>query len=296
MSGGTKTAMAEIIAEIGSNWKVGGEDGLSRALRLIESAAKNGATTVKFQLFRAEDLYRDHDASTKLVPYELKVSWLSELMDCATQNGVEFLCTPFYLNAVEILERHGIKRYKIASWDLTYHPLLEVVKQTKKPVILSTGASTMEEVSDAIDILRPAEEYENPEYDLTLMHCQGGYPTRIEDTILRRVLNLATEFFPIRVGLSSHIPLPHIVASSVLFGATTIEVHYDLPDKKGIESAHSFSGDSFRDLVMMTHQFEQALDCNCDMTLADKLARNMYRRDPSDWLRPVINSENTTTD
>lgn len=273
---------AEIVAEIGSNWYASGENGLDRAKRLIESAAKSGANTVKFQLLRGELLYRERKEQLARKPIELPVNWIPELVKTSNDNGVEFFCTPFYLDAVDILKEY-VYKWKIASWDMTYLPLLEKVAETKMPVVMSTGAATLEEVNNSLGMLETGIGLD----DVTLLHCTGGYPTKPEDMILNRINDLASEFFPVHVGLSSHCIVPAITASAVLFNAEYIEVHYDLKDRAGAESGHSYTPQTFSELVKLVKMFEEAKDCGCERTFVDAQARNMYYRDPSDWLRPV---------
>lgn len=275
--------MTEFIAEVGSNWYVPTEKGLERAKKLIESAAKSGADVVKFQLFRANELYRDSVKQGSLKHLELPLEWIPALKQECDNNGVEFLCTPFYVDAISVLSNY-VQRWKIASWDLTYKPLLTAVAETGMPMILSTGAATFPEVDEA---LKPFTELDK----VTLLHCTGGYPTEPRDMVLRRILDLATEFFPVHVGLSSHCIVPHITAASVLYGAEIIEVHYDLKDKLGAEASHSYSPQSFTEMIKLANQLGEAKDCGCERTLVDAIARNNYYRDPSDWLRPVLNPQ-----
>lgn len=270
----------EIIAEIGSNFVVGdnADDNLDRALTLIDVAASQGANTVKFQLFRADKLYSNPKRVAELKPYELPIEWLPKLVSCCNENGVEFLCTPFYVDAVSELDPF-VKRWKIASPDIVFEPLLDKVSAFDKlPVLLSTGFSYVQEIQYAIDII-------GPRHDITLLHCTGGYPTPIEEMNLRRLLDLGEHFFPHKVGFSSHTPIPYLVASSVLYGAEVIEVHFDLDDRQGVETKHSFSPDQFGELVRMAREFELAKTCGCDMPLSDIVQRKNARRNTENWLR-----------
>lgn len=273
------------IAEIGSNWYVPGVPGLARAKKLIKKAAEHGATAVKFQLFKAGKLYREASKQNSLAHLELPPEWIPALWQECGDNGVEFMCTPFYEDAVGILEPF-VKRYKVASWDLTFSPLLKRIGKTNKPVIMSTGAATLEEVETAVLNLRPNESDSCD--DITLLHCTGGYPTGIQEMQLDRILDLAAEFFPVQVGLSSHCKSGVITASSVLYGAKVIEVHFDLEDKLGAEAGHSYSPKEFSKMVKLANDFALAKDCGCDTTLVDAVARNMYFRDEEDWLRPIL--------
>ncbi len=280
----TMIAKVEFVAEIGSNWYASGENGLERAKRLIESAAKNGADTVKFQLLRANQLYRDPKEQAARKHIELPIGWIPDLVKTSNDNGVEFLCTPFYPDAVDILAEH-VTKWKIASWDMTYKPLLEKIAKTGMNPVMSTGAATLSEVEDALNVFL---DYSYEADDITLLHCTGGYPTEPQDMVLNRINDLAAEFFPVHVGLSSHCVIPAVTASSVLFSAEYIEVHYDLKDRKGVESGHSYTPDKFSEMVRLAKTLVEAKDCGCERTFVDAQARNMYYRDSSDWLRPVL--------
>jgi sialic acid synthase SpsE len=287
-----------IIADIGSNWRLGSDtESRKRASKLIKEAVRHGANTVKFQLFKADKLYREPKKG--LSNLELPPEWLRSLKRETGDLGAEFLVTPFYLEAVDLLEEIEVERYKVASSDSTYTPLLERIGKTDKPVVYSTGAATFEEVENGIIALRPDEEVENgiialrPDYekqtptDVVLLHCVPNYPAPLEDLQLKRILDLATEFFPMDVGFSSHCMLPHLTASSVLYYANTIEVHFDLTDQAGAESGHSYTPQMLSELVKMTQQYKLALDCKCEQTFSDFDARKHAYRDPSDWLRPI---------
>jgi sialic acid synthase SpsE len=277
-------AKCEIIADLGSNI-FAGADSKQRAIELIQLAKESNCTAVKLQLLRGDKLYRDPAKQKQLRPYELPIEWLPELKQVAGDIDIELLVTPFYLEAVDALERLGVERYKIASSDILYHDLHRLIAQTGKPVILSTGAAEFSEIETAIETLRPGNE--TPD-DLVLLHCNVSYPCPIPDMQLRKILDLASEFYPLRVGYSSHTVSPYLVASSVLYNAEVIEIHFDAEDRKGVETAHSYTPSQVRQLVQMVDEFEKARDCGCAMTLSDAIGRSSYFRDPSDGLRPLL--------
>lgn len=279
--------MVEYIAEISSNFVTNGKRSKDRAMKLIEAAANSGATTVKFQLLKAELLYRNPDTVKAVEKAELPEEWIPELIACAEENGVEFLCSPFYLDAVDLLEHHNVERYKVASWELTkvgeVNPLLVKIRDTDKPVLLSTGGATFDEVEHAIEILRPGDE--TPD-DIVLMHCNPAYPTDAENAELRRILDLATEFYPLSVGYSCHVADPIIAASSVMYQSEVIEVHFDLDDRKGNEAVHSLTPAKFAEMVRYGNMLQKAVTGKPN-DFDVKFARKNYRRDPSDWLRGI---------
>jgi len=294
-----------IIAEIGSNWRDGTDrESKKRAIELIDSAAQNGARIVKFQLFLADRLYRDTNKISSLRDLELPVGWLKELKTHAENQGVEFLVTPFYPEAVDKLELAEVKFYKIASTDIAYIPLLTRVALTGKPVFLSTiggkiiddADMSFEEVDQALEILRPEterDEWGSVSYnDVVLLHCVSNYPAPTKELNLGRLIDLAAEFMPLETGFSSHSLNVPVTASVVAYGASYIEVHYDLDDSRGVESAHSYSPDMLQQLVQVTKDFEDARECNCRQTFSDFQARKDAFRDPVDWLRPPLENIN----
>ena len=157
------------IAEIGSNYFTNGKT-IERAFLLIEAAARSGATDVKFQLFEAGTLYRD--PPDDVAGIQLPRQWVPDLHGKCKEVGVNFLCTPFDLGGVSFLNEF-VNEWKIASWDITYVPLLESISKTKKPVILSTAAATIQEIELALSYLRPNQNLTG----ITLMHCHSSYPT-----------------------------------------------------------------------------------------------------------------------
>lgn len=280
----------KFIAEIGSNYftKKDGRS-LNRALVLIEEAAAAGATHVKFQLFTGETLHSNKETQKKLNEVALPQEWLPELAAACRDNKVEFLCTPFSPHAVDILDEF-VNEWKVASWDITFIPLLNKLAQNGKPVILSTGAATLEEIENALMLLRPNDDFI---YDISLLHCHPGYPIKLKEFNMRRMLEIVSEFTydmdggMMEYGLSSHYPDPILNASSVLLGATIIEAHFDLWDKLGNEAEHSLTPDQFKTMVEWAEKFRVARGGYVDgLTPTEQQCRAMYRRNEEDWLRP----------
>jgi sialic acid synthase SpsE len=281
----------KFICEIGTNWYpayygdyFSSNKLLERALHLIELAARSGGTHAKFQLFRK--LYRSEKKQKELEKLQLPLSWIPILADACRENNIDFLCTPFYLEAVDILDPY-VNEWKVASWDITFIPLLERIAQTGKPVILSTGEATESEIIRAYRIVWGAP--------VTLLHCTGGYPSPIHDARLARISYLQKFGFP--VGFSSHITDPYLVASSVAFGAGTIEAHFDFEGSwqrssrtsqpPGVEYAHSLNPEDFDTMVRYAKSIKAAMGENTTRDWgAQPEPRNNYRRNPVDWLRP----------
>lgn len=212
-----------IIAEIGVNH--GGD--LSLAKRLIDDAVEAGADAVKFQVYKADQLavkdspaYWDiskESTETQRALFKkfdgLNRSDYEELAKYC--KNIEFMATPFSTDDIDWLNPL-VKRWKIASADITNTPLLRKVKATGKPVILSTGASTEAEISTAVDIL------ENP----ALLHCVLNYPTRYENANLSRIKELKSIFPSLTIGYSDHVADMVQLDMAVFIGAEIIEKHF----------------------------------------------------------------------
>ena len=227
-----------LIAEIGVNH----EGSLATAKLLIESAKRGGADAAKFQTYKAgliaskfSPSYWDTSKEPTTSQYELFTKYDSfgeseykELAHHCKKHGIEFASTPFDLGAVDMLNPF-VRFFKIASADITNQPLLKKVAQTGKPVILSTGASNISEIDDALKILRGAGVKE-----ICLMHCILNYPTRNENAHLGMLVDLRTRYPELLLGYSDHT-LPNQEMTSLisahLLGAVVLEKHFTL-DKK----------------------------------------------------------------
>ena len=231
-----------VIAECGVN-----HDGsVEKAKRLIDSAKQAGADAAKFQFFSSQKLWKDD----RLKHLELRFSEFVVLHNYCQQVGIEFLCTPFGVEEV-ILLRQFVKRWKIASGCLTRRPILEAVRATGKPIILSTGMATFEEISEAEHILW--------DDDLTLLHCTSAYPCPIQDVNLRAMLTLR-DTFRTPVGYSDHTLGITVAIAAAAMGASVIEKHLTL-DRAAVGPDHLSSIEplDFRVMVSAIRTVEQAL-------------------------------------
>src|SRR5438034_4458745 len=216
-----------VIAEAGVNH--GGKK--EHALALVRAAKWAGADAVKFQTFRAERLASTQPAAlehTKDQPnlqelfkkLELPFDTFRALHKEAMRIGIEFLSTPFDEESSDFLHDLGVNAFKIASGDITHRPLIEHVSRKGKPVLLSTGMSTAEEIEKAIDWMHSQSNEQ-----IVLLHCVSSYPARAEELNLKSVQFLRDRF-GIPVGFSDHSlgSLGSIVATSL--GAQVIERHF----------------------------------------------------------------------
>jgi N-acetylneuraminate synthase/N,N'-diacetyllegionaminate synthase len=253
-----------IIAEAGSN-----HDGdFEQAKRLIDIAADAGADAVKFQAFKADtfilkELGGGFDAVSpgenaeriKAVDrVSLPREWLPELAAYARKNNLHFLCTPFDFEAVDLLLDIGVPAVKIASCDLTHHPLLAYVAEKGVPIILSTGMSTLEEIGEALGVIK---EYGNP--PVALLHCVAEYPTPPENVNLRAI-ELIRDEFGVMVGFSDHtLGISAPIAAAAL-GAVIIEKHFTIDRTlEGPDHLYALEPDELKAMVAAIREVEQAM-------------------------------------
>ena len=211
-----------IIAEIGSNFN----QNKSLALQMIDQASKCGADAVKFQLFKAENLYSKSNPLYKIFKkIELNSLWLKDLSSYAKSKKIIFLASAFDIESVDNLEKINIAAYKIASSEITNNELLRYIAAKNKPIIISTGMADNIDIQYAIDIC----EYSNNS-NIALLQCSALYPCSLKDANLNVISQLKNRFNKI-VGFSDHT-LDYLAASvAVGIGATIFEKHFTLNKK-----------------------------------------------------------------
>jgi pseudaminic acid synthase len=243
-----------IIAELSGNHN----RSKALAIDLIRAAKSAGASAVKLQTYTPDcltikgsftitestspwfgrelyDLYEE--AST---PWE----WHQELFDAAHEEGIPCFSTPFSTKAVEFLESLGNPLYKVASFEINHIPLLQCVAETGKPVIMSTGGSTISEIDEAVNTLR---KYGCK--DLTLLKCTSAYPADPREMNLHTIPHMAA-LFDCDVGLSDHTLGIGVAVSSMAFGVTCIEKHLTMSrEAGGVDSSFSMEPQEFASLV-----------------------------------------------
>jgi len=219
--------MIDLIAEIGSNF----DGDLDTAKRHVAAAKKAGATAVKFQTLTRDTLMAryvrdpqtgdliDNPRFEGFANLALPEDWHYALKRTADDEGIEWMSTPFFLEAVDLLEDVGVNRYKLASGDLTFRPLQEKVAATGKPVLMSTGASYLSEVKEALAARAGAGAGE-----VTVLHCTANYPPQFSELNLKALTTLAAETGR-KVGLSDHSPGWTAPVAAAALGAVVIEKH-----------------------------------------------------------------------
>lgn len=228
-----------VIAEIGINH--GGS--IERALALVEAASAAGAHAVKFQTIVAAELVAPscpapaHVQAASLVDFfeqfELDEPAHERLVRHAMAHGLKVVATPFSLRAVEMLARVGIDAYKIASGDLTWDELIVKCAATGRPLIISTGMSTLADVTHAVAVARAAGAT-----DIAVLHCVSAYPVPCGSENLRAIRTLA-DTCRLPVGLSDHGEDTFALPIAVTLGASIYERHLMLDDEHAIDGAVS---------------------------------------------------------
>lgn len=270
------------IAEVSSNHN----QDLNRCLAFIDKAAALGFDTVKFQLFRINQLFapeilarsEEHRARRA---WELPPAFLPLLAERCRQQEIGFTCTPFDLDAVTLLEPH-VADFKIASYELTWDDLLKACAQTGKPVILSTGMANMDEVSHAVSVLRAAGCAQP-----TLLHCSSAYPTPAEDANLAAMDTLA-QAFDCPIGWSDHTRDPAVLYRAVhAHNAEVVELHLDL-DQEGAEfkAGHCWLPEEIGPVIETVHRGFRAEGDGRKQANAAEEPERLWRADPEDGLRP----------
>ncbi|MFD2520276.1 pseudaminic acid synthase [Emticicia soli] len=256
-----------IIAEMSGNHN----QSLERALKIIEIAAQCGADAIKLQTYTADTLTIDHrgglfdiEDKTSLWKgrnlYELYQEaytpweWHEAMYKCAADNNVICFSTPFDDTAVDFLENLNTPVHKVASFENNHHPLLKKIAKTGKPVIMSTGASTLANLDESVTVLR-----ENGCKDLVLLKCTSNYPASPENSNVRTIPHLR-DLFQCEVGLSDHTMGIGVPCAAVTLGATVIEKHFCLSRAEGgVDSAFSLEPDELKSLVIETERAWQSL-------------------------------------
>lgn len=221
-----------VIAEVGINHN--GDMDMARSL--IDAAVNAGADAVKFQSFIAEELvtasapkaeYQEGSSGKSqremLEPYELSPEQHRELQSYCEKHGITFLSTPFDSQSLSLLDDLNVPAIKIGSGELTNTPFLREIAELNRPMIVSTGMSTMEEVEAAVEAIRDA----STDVPLALLHCVSLYPTDIGIANLS-AMQAMDDRFEIPIGFSDHTTQVETMGFAVAMGATIVEKHLTL--------------------------------------------------------------------
>lgn len=254
-----------IIAEAGVNHN----GSFELAKQLVDKAVWAGADCIKFQTFNSKNLVSKNaqkaeyqkkttDSSESqlemLKKLELSKEEFIELRDYCNQKGIMFLSTPFDLESIDFLASIGVKTWKIPSGEITNYPFLRAIGKRKKSVIMSTGMCTIDEVHDAVNVLKSFGTT-----DITLLHCTTEYPAPYDSVNLKAMLTLQKEF-GYKVGYSDHTNGIEIPVAAVAMGASVIEKHFTL-DKtmEGPDHKASLEPEELRQMVLSIRNVEAAI-------------------------------------
>lgn len=279
----TGQEMPIFVAEVSSNH----HRDLSRCLEFIKTSAAAGCGAVKFQLFRVRELFSPEalQCRPKLLAreaWELPPSFLPDLRSCCHDSGIQFSCTPFYLEAVDELLPF-VDFYKVASYELLWDDLLLACARSGKPVVLSTGMATLAEVEHATAVLQQGGCRQ-----LTLLHCVSSYPAKPEDCNLAAIATLR-DACQCPVGWSDHSVDSGVIYRAVCrWGASMIEFHLDL-EGKGSEfgGGHCWLPAQIKAVIDGVRSGFAAEGDGKVGPAQSELMEREWRADPEDGLRPL---------
>ena len=254
-----------MIAEMSANHA----GSIERAKEIIRAAKESGADCIKIQTYTPDTLTIDcHNEYFNVkngtwegenlyslygkayTPWE----WQQELKEEADRIGIDFLSTPFDKSAVDFLEDMGLSFYKIASFEMVDLPLIEYIASKGKPIIMSTGMGTLEEIKEAVETV-----FRTGNHQLALLKCSSAYPANPGDMNLRTIPDMAKRF-ALPVGLSDH-SMGHLSAvTAVALGASIIEKHFCLSREiENPDASFSMTPEEFGDMVKEVRACEAAL-------------------------------------
>lgn len=247
-------------------------------LKHIKTASKSGADLIKIQTYEAKDitlnsksnkfflkkgLWKNKNLYSLYKKANTPFSWHKDAFKLAKKLNVILFSSPFSPRAVDFLEKLGNPIYKIASLEITDVYLIEKIAKTKKPVIVSTGCSSLNEIKKCIRIIK---KYHSK---IIILHCVSKYPTKDEETNLKRFNVLEKEFKNIPIGLSDHSTNIYSSIAATTLGAIIIEKHFILNDNlKSPDKAFSLTPEKFKDLKKFTTKIHKILN--------QKLIKNTY--------------------
>jgi len=270
-----------VIAEAGSNWKCGNfDDDLQQAKKLIQIAVDSGADAIKFQTYKPETTYvteagysnylSEHGINENIneifdslaMPYEM-IPKLSNFCKC----GIMFMSTPFSVEDAKAVDPY-VEIHKVASFEINHIRLLEFLAKTKKPLIISTGASTFKEIDFAVDFLK-----NNGCKKIALLQCTSKYPCQ-PNALNLSVIPVLKDRYNVPIGLSDHSLDPILAPTlSVKLGGTIIEKHFTI-DRNLPGPDHSFAlmPNELKSMITAIRKKELTLNKKCQYTMEEKLA------------------------
>lgn len=273
-----------IVAELSANH----QQDRREAVALVQAAADAGADAVKLQTYTADTLTIDCNADCFKIHgtiwdgrslYDLYKEaytpweWYPLLRETAGSLGVDLFSSPFDATAVDFLENNGCPAYKVASFELVDIPLIRKIARNNKPVIMSTGMATLEEIGEAVKAIKGEGNAQ-----IVLLKCTSAYPALPEDMNLRTIPDMASRF-GVPVGVSDHTQGISVPVAAVAVGACVVEKHFTLSrGNGGPDAAFSLEPGEFRAMVDAVRIAEKALGCiNYEIVEKEKASRILRR-------------------
>ena len=257
-----------IIAEAGVNHN----GNLNMAIQMVDAAVAAGADAVKFQTFKAEQIitisapkasYQQQTSATDesqlemLRKLELNELTHERLIQYGKDKGILFLSSPFDLESIDLLDRLGMRIFKIPSGEITNLPYLRKLGALRKELIMSTGMADLGEIEDALAVLMNSGTA--PEA-ITVLHCNTEYPTLFEDVNLRAMSTIKAALPDIQVGYSDHTPGIEVSIAAVALGARVVEKHFTLDrNMEGPDHRASLEPDELKAMVSAIRNIEKAM-------------------------------------
>lgn len=254
-----------IIAEAGVNHN----GSFDFAKKMIDVAAECGVDYIKFQTFKSENLVtstaskadyqkentkNDDTQLSMLKKLELSQDDFKELSLYAKEKNIGFISTPFDLESLDFLKTLNMDFWKVPSGEITNYPYLVRIAKSKMPVVMSTGMCELDEIKEALEVLRA-----NGCNEIKLLHCNTMYPTPYDDVNLRAMETLKQEF-KVEVGYSDHTQGIEVPIAAVALGATVIEKHFTLDKSmEGPDHAASLDPAELKEMVKSIRNIEKAL-------------------------------------
>lgn len=275
-----RTGRCYIVAEIGGNFT-----DYETGVKLIDLAEKSGVDAVKLQTYKGETVASRQAVfdmeNTGIVSqlayfkkYEIDEEMHRELFLYAREKGLDIFSTPAHITDVELLERIGVNIYKVGADDATNLPLLKYIAKLHKPIMLSTGMCTLQEVHEAVDAILGEGNS-----DIAIMHVVSLYPTAPQYVNLKAIKTLKKEFSQFMIGYSDHTQGVDSCIFAAVLGAEIIEKHFTY-DKNADGPDHMLSADyeEMRYLVEKVRLFEQMSGTGIKMPMGDEIKNRSNNR------------------
>lgn len=276
----------KIIAEISGNHN----GSKSRFLKLIKKACESDADLIKIQTYEPKDIV----VAKKSEIYKIKrgvwkgkyfsdlykkactpYKWHKEAFKIAKKYKKIIFSSPFSIRAVDFLEKHNVPIYKIASFEITDHNLIKYIASKNKPIIISTGMASMNEIQNAIKII---EKYHKK---IIILHCVSNYPTETKDTNLIKINFLKKKFKKYLIGLSDHTNDIFSSVASIPLGVVAIEKHFNIDNKKTPDSTFSIGSKMMINLKRLSLEIFESTKKHKDTKILNKnlkFRRSLYAK------------------